>query len=565
MTVTTPWWKESSVYQIWPASYKDSNGDGVGDIKGIISTLDYVKSLGVDVVWLSPMYDSPQDDMGYDISDYEAVYPKYGNMEDMDTLITESHKRGLKLILDLVINHTSDQHAWFKESRSSKTNPKRDWFVWKPPKYDADGNRHPPNNWGSYFSGSAWQYDELTDEYYLHLYFPSQPDLNWENKKTRSAIYDTALKFWFDKGVDGFRIDTAGVYSKDQRFLDAPIVFPESEFQPCHIYHQNGPRIHEFHKEMFDKVTSKYDVMTVGEGWHASKEESLKYVSAKEKELNMMFLFNVVDLGCHIQDKFRFEGFELPDLKKALFDQDDLLKGSDAWGTIFMENHDQPRSISRFGNDTQKYHFKSGKLLALMLSSLSGTLFLYQGQEIGMSNVPREWGIEDFLDLNTINYYNKVKKASNNDPVVMKKLMDNINHVARDNARTPVQWDSSPHAGFTTGTPWMRVNDNYKMVNVESQVKDPNSLFSFWQHCLVTRKEYKDLLIHGSLEILDFDNKKTFTFVKEFAGKKAYVVLNFTAEDLKAEIPENMHLVNCNEAHPQPDVLGPYEGRVYVN
>lgn len=566
MTVTHPWWKDVSVYQIWPASYKDSNGDGVGDIPGIISTLDYIKSLGVDVIWLSPMYDSPQDDMGYDISDYKAIYPKYGTMKDMDSLLEETHKRGMKLILDLVINHTSDLHGWFKESRSSKSNPKRDWYIWKPPRYDSSGVRHPPNNWMSHFSGSAWKYDEPTDEYYLHLFAESQPDLNWENSETREAIYQDALKFWYEKGVDGFRIDTAGMYSKVQSFPDAPVVFPESEFQPAQQFFQNGPRIHEFHKEMYAKVTSKYDVMTVGEGWHSSREEALKYVGSSSKEMNMMFLFNVVDLGSNVQDKFRYEGFDLVDLKKALTEQDDLLKDSDGWGTIFMENHDQARSISRFTNDSPKYRVKSGKLLAMLLSCLSGTLFIYQGQEIGMTNVPREWGIEEYQDLNSINYYNKIKEESHNDPAVLRKLMDNINLLARDNARTPLQWDDSKHSGFTTGTPWMRVNDNYKAINVASQVDDPDSLFSFWQRCLAVRKDYKELLACGSCEILDYDNKQTYSFVKEHDGKKGYVQLNFSETEVPFTklVDGELELVFSNEPNLNEGTLGPYEGRFYV-
>ena len=358
------------MYQIWPASYKDSNGDGVGDIPGIISTLDYIKDLGVDVIWLSPMYESPQDDMGYDISDYEKVYSKYGTLEDLDNLIEQTHKRGMKLILDLVINHTSSEHAWFKESRSSKTNPKRDWYIWKPPVFDKDGNRHPPNNWGSYFSGSTWTYDELTGEYYLHLFASSQPDLNWENVDTRDAIYKSAVEFWLKRGVDGFRIDTAGMYSKVLSFENAPITFPELEFQPCKMFHQHGPRIHEFHKELYDKIISKYDVMTVGEVGHSTREQSLKYVSEEEKEMNMMFLFDVVEVGTDPSDRFRCKDFNLVEFKKAIQSQGEFIEGTDAWSTVFIENHDQPRSISRFGNDSPEFRVQSGKALALLQACL---------------------------------------------------------------------------------------------------------------------------------------------------------------------------------------------------
>ena len=566
MTKDYVWWKDASVYQIWPASYKDSNGDGVGDIPGIISTLDYVQSLGTDVIWLSPMYDSPQDDMGYDISNYEKVYPKYGTLEDMDKLIEGTHKRGMKLILDLVINHTSTEHDWFKQSRSSKTDPKRDWYIWKPARYDAEGNRHPPNNWVSHFSGSAWAYDETTDEYYLHLFAESQPDLNWENEETRKAIYKSALSFWFEKGIDGFRIDTAGMYSKVQSFPDAPIVFPDSEWQPCQKYFQNGPRIHEFHKEMFASVTSKYDAMTVGEVGHSPREESLKYVSAKEKEMNMMFLFDAVEVGSNPADRFIYDGYKLTDFKRAVESQSSFIEGTDAWSTVFYENHDQPRSITRFGNDSNKYRVKSGKLLALLQSTLSGTLYIYQGQEIGMTNLPRSWSIDEYLDINTINYYKEYKAKHGDNKEKMDKLMDNINLLARDHARSPVQWDDSENAGFSTGKPWTKVNDNYKEINVASQVNDPDSLFSFWKESLKVRKEYKDLLIYGSFKILDKENQNTFTYVKEAAGQKAYIVLNFTSESLKFENLDGgkLELVHSNVNVEDESTLSPYEGRFYL-
>ena len=299
-------------------------------------------------------------------------------------------------------------------------NPKRDWYIWKKPKYDADGNRHPPNNWRSYFSGSAWTYDETTGEYYLRLFANGQPDLNWENEECRNAIYDSALKFWYDRGVDGFRIDTAGLYSKVQTYPDAPIEFPDQEFQPCTLYSHNGPRIHEFHQEMFDKVTSKYDVMTVGEVGHSSREDALKYVGASRHEMNMMFLFDLVDVGCDANDTFRYKGWDLKDFKKAIQNQSDFVKGTDAWSTVFIENHDRPRCVTRFGND-KKYHDKSGKLLAMLQTTLTGTLFIYQGQEIGMTNLPRSWSIEEYKDINTINYYNAFKEKYGNDPDFKEK------------------------------------------------------------------------------------------------------------------------------------------------
>lgn len=565
MTVSYKWWKEASIYQIWPASYKDSNGDGFGDLAGITLTLDYLKDLGVDIVWLSPMYKSPQDDMGYDISDYEAVDPMYGTNEDMDNLIEEIHSRGMRIILDLVINHTSAEHQWFKESRSSKSNPKRDWYIWKPAKYDTDGKRHPPNNWACAFSGSAWKYDETTDEYYLHLFAESQPDLNWENPETREAIYDSALRFWLDKGVDGFRIDVAGLYSKDQSFKDAPVLIPDLEWQASWDIALSGPRIHEFHKEMFQKVTSKYDVMTVGEVGHSSQENALKYVSAKEKEMNMMFLFDVVLLGSDPQDQFNFEGFTLSEFKNVVRKMSSFAEGTDAWSTVFIENHDKPRSITRFGNDSPQWRFKSGKMLATLLASLSGTLFIYQGQEIGMTNMPRSWEIEEYLDINTINYWKAIQERSGS-AKNLKKVMDGINLLARDHARTPVQWNDSKNAGFSEGTPWTRVNDNYKDVNVASQVHDDNSLLNYWKKALKVRKAHKDVLIYGDLDILDMENEKVFTYVKKDGKQKAYVVLNFSDESQPFEqlVGGNLELVLCNENSASETELSPYEARVYI-
>lgn len=583
MTVDYTWWKDATIYQVYPATFAkglqgrytgdDKTFDGAcGDIPGIISKLDYLKDF-VDIIWLSPMYDSPQDDMGYDISDYQNVYHRYGTMQDMQNLIDGCHQRGMKIICDLVINHTSSQHEWFKESRSSLDNPKRDWYIWKKPKYDKDGNRCPPNNWLSHFSGSAWEFDETTGEYYLKLFAKTQPDLNWENEETRKAIYDTCLKFWFERGIDGFRIDTAGMYSKDQAFPDAPIVYKDQYYQPSGMYTNNGPRIHEFHKEMFKNVTSHYDAMTVGEVGHCSKEQALKYVSKSENEMNMMFLFDVVDVGSDKGDRFRYNGFDLKDFKKAVQNQCEFIYGTDAWSTVFIENHDQPRCISRFGDS--KYRVKSGKLLCLLQLTLTGTLFIYQGQEIGMTNLPRDWSIEEYKDINTINYYKAFKEKYGNDADYAekeKKLMDVINLVARDHARSPMQWDSSEYGGFSDHEPWTRVNTNYKEINVADQLQDPDSLLNFWKKSLKVRKEYKDLLIYGSFEILDFDNEQLFTYVKTLENAKspkAYVVLNFSTTDVKFEkLVEggSYKLINCNvkESEMVEDRLSPFEGRVYI-
>lgn len=560
------WWKNATIYQIWPASYKDSNGDGLGDINGIIETLDYLKDLGVDIVWLSPHYDSPQDDMGYDISDYNKIYPPYGSMEDMDRLTAEIHKRGMRVILDLVINHTSSEHAWFKESRSSLDNPKRDWYIWRKPRFDAEGNRLPPNNWASCFSGSAWEWDEHTGEYYLRLFASTQPDLNWENEETRNEIYKVALKFWFDKGIDGFRIDTAGLYSKVEGLPDAPIVFPDRKYQPPGDLTNNGPRIHEFHQEMYQKVTGNYDIMTVGEVGNSLREGTLKYVSASRKEMNMIFLFGVVETGVNPADRFLYEGFTLKEFKKQVKEQGAFVEGTDAWLTAFLENHDQPRLVTRFGLTKPEYLFKSAKLLALLQTALTGTLFLYQGQEIAMTNLPRSWDVSEYKDIQTINYWKELEDSGASEEK-KKKVMDAINLVARDHARSPVQWNDSPHAGFTTGTPWTRVNDNYQQINIAKQVGDPNSVHSFWKNALKVRKQYDDLFIYGSAEILDEANEKTFTIVKlsPATKSKAYVVLNFSEDEVKFEklVEGDYKLVNTNVKDPG-EFLGPYEGRVYI-
>lgn len=569
-----PWWKEATVYQIWPHSFKDSNGDGIGDFQGIISKLDYIQNLGTTVIWLSPHYKSPCFDMGYDISDYEDVNENYGTLDDCLEMIEAIHSRGMKIIFDLVINHTSSEHQWFKESRSSKENPKRDWYIWRPPKYDEQGNRHPPNNWGSHFSGSAWSYDELTDEYYLRLFAHEQPDLNWENEETREAIYQSALTFWYERGVDGFRIDTAGLYSKVPGLPDAPVEFPDQEFQPCGPGSLNGPRIHEFHKEMFQKTTSKYDAMTVGEVGHCSKEDTLRYVSASEGEMNMIFIFDPVDIGSNPGDRFRYQGFTLPEFKTAISNQVDFVKGTDAWSAVFIENHDQPRSISRFGNvSTPEFHEKSAKLLAILQTSLTGTLFVYQGQEIGMTNVPRSWDFKEYLDLNTINYLAAYNEKPHK-PAEYEKLLDIINLLARDNSRTPVQWDDSAYGGFTSADgakPWTRVNDNYKEINAANQIKDPHSIYSFWRKMLEFRNSNKSILIHGTMDIKDYENEKLFKFVKTSdEGEKIFVILNFSDENVSLDLNEDevcqgkeVTLLIGNYAKSAQDVLQPYEGRAY--
>jgi alpha-glucosidase len=568
------WWKNSIIYQIYPASFKDSNNDGIGDIPGIISSLDYISSLGVDVIWLCPMYDSPQIDMGYDVADYEKVYEPYGTVEDMEVLIDACHERGLRIILDLVVNHTSDQHKWFQESRSSKTNPKRDWYIWRPAKYDANGKRQPPNNWRSIFGGPAWEWDETTEEYYLHLFCVEQPDVNWENAVTRRAIYESAMEFWLKKGVDGFRVDTVNMYSKQPGLGDAPVLDPKSDTQVAFSQFCNGPRIHEYLREM-NEVLSKYDAMTVGECPNTHTLDGvLRYVSAAEKQLSMVFQFDLVDLGMGKDYKFltTFPGWTLRDLKSAVKSTQDIIKGTDAWTTVFMENHDQGRSVTRFGSDkTPELRVRSAKMLAMMQSSLSGTQFIYQGQEIGMVNAPKEWTIDEYKDIDSSNYYQMTSKITNNDPVELANAMTSLQHLARDHSRLPMQWSADANAGFSPSSsakPWMRPHDNYPELNVELQETDNASVLSFWKQMTRLRKEYADAAVFGDFEILDEPNQSVFTYSKKGQNRTLLVVLNFSDKPQTFERPDtlkgdNWKLLAGNVENPSEE-LQAFEGRVIL-
>ncbi|KAL3418205.1 maltase [Phlyctema vagabunda] len=574
MTVTERiWWKDGVVYQIYPASYKDSNGDGWGDLPGILSKIDYLKDLGIDIVWISPMYDSPQHDMGYDISDYEAVYPPYGTVADIETIVNACHSRGMRLILDLVVNHTSDEHAWFKESRSSKTNPKRDWYIWRPARYAEDGTRMPPNNWLSHFSGSTWEWDEHTQEYYLHLFAVQQPDLNWENPVTRRAIYDSAMEFWLSKGVDGFRVDTVNMYSKGDVLPDAPIVDPSSFEQPAPSLFCNGPRMHEFLREMNTEVLDKYDAVTVGELPNTpDPAHVLRYIGSGDKQLSMVFQFDIVDLGMGKNYKYEAEPWILPDFKEVVSKWQTFITGTDGWTTAFCENHDQGRSVSRYANDSPQWRDASARMLALMMSAMTGTLFVYQGQEIGMINTPKDWPISEYKDIEALNYYKSVGEKTNNDPKALDRVMKGIQVLGRDHARLPMQWDSTPHAGFTTckDGAWMRTHDLYKEINVEKQEKDPKSVLNFWRKMIGMRKQYKDLFIHGNFKGYDMGNEQTFVFGKEFGKDQAIVVLNFTAEEQNFERPKTVNgkyellVSSADGVDGTEENLSGYEGRIYL-
>ncbi|KAJ4355032.1 hypothetical protein N0V95_003303 [Ascochyta clinopodiicola] len=574
------WWKEVTFYQIYPASFRDSNGDGWGDIPGVLEKIEYIATLGVDVVWLSPMFDSPQVDMGYDVSNYEDVYAPYGTVEDVEDLIASCHKHDMKLILDLVVNHTSDQHAWFKESRSSKDNSKRDWYFWQPARYDDQGIRRPPTNYRSYFAGGTWTWDEHTQEYYLHLYDKSQPDLNWENEECRKAIYDSAMRFWLDKGIDGFRIDTVNKYSKVLPFADAPITDPTSFTQSAAENWCNGPRIHEFISEMKTQVLSHYrtydnlPLVTVGElSLCPNPSDVIPYVSARSKELDMVFQFDITHLGQGPPggtSKYDFVPWTLAEMKRIVTKWQTFIDGTDAWTTVFNENHDNGRSISRFANDTPQWRVQSAKMLALWLAAQSGTLFLYQGQEIGMINAPAHWDLQtEYKDVESQNYWAEAVRLEENgtDPGRKERIAHGLRLMARDHARLPFQWDGGANAGFSEGEPWMRVHDEYADINAAAQVADPQSVLNFYKTLLKLRKEHKDVFVYGRFDVLNPHNEETLVYRKRYEEKTAVVVLNFTTEvqGLPDHDAQGMKMLVSSYGKVAGEALQPLEGRVYVN
>lgn len=553
------WWKESVVYQVYPRSFYDSNGDGIGDLRGIIEKLDYIKELGVDVIWLCPVYRSPNDDNGYDISDYYDIMDEFGTMADWKELLAEVHKRGMKLIMDLVVNHTSDEHPWFIESRSSKDNKYRDYYIWRPGK-----NGREPNNWESTFSGSAWEYDEKTGEYYLHLFSKKQPDLNWENPAVRNDIYQM-MTWWLDQGIDGFRMDVINFISKDMRFPDAPN--PEGKkYVPGGQFYVNGPRIHEFLQEMNRKVLSKYDCMTVGEMPGVTVDDAILYTAPERKELNMVFTFEHMDLDSGPGGKWDLRPLQLSRLKKVLAKWQTGLHGR-GWNSLYWNNHDQPRIVSRFGDDG-KYRVESAKMLATVLHMMQGTPYIYQGEEIGMTNV-RFSSIDHYRDIETLNMY-KVKVLEEGQDEV--KVMESIYAKGRDNARTPMQWDDSPNAGFTTGTPWIGVNPNYKEINVKQALADKNSIFYYYQKLIRLRKTYP-IIVYGDFTLLDPENEETFAYIRCYNGEKLLVVSNWTGEEVLFTMPETAEftprellIANYDDAAIPPGrvlVLRPWEALVY--
>ncbi|MDD3204413.1 MAG: alpha-glucosidase [Lachnospiraceae bacterium] len=518
------WWKESVVYQIYPKSFKDSNGDGVGDIQGIISKLDYLKELGVDVLWISPMYASPMDDNGYDISDYRAIYEEYGTMEDFKALLKEAHDRKIKILMDLVVNHTSDEHAWFIESRKSIESPYRDYYIWKNGKQGKE-----PNNWGACFGGSAWEYDKQTDMYYLHCFSKKQPDLNWENPRVRTEVFDM-MNWWCEIGIDGFRMDVISMISKVQTYPDGEV--NGGLYGNSSPFVMNGPRVHEFLQEMNREVLSRYDIMTVGEAAGVTVEEAKKYANEDDSELNMVFQFEHVSIGDGRFGKWTTKRFDLVELKRILSKWQTELKGK-AWNSLYLGNHDQPRSVSRFGDDRPEYREVSAKMLATCIHMMQGTPYIYQGEELGMTNAGFEQ-LTDYRDIETLNIYQELTEAK---LISSEEMMQCIKARSRDNARTPVQWDDGANAGFTTGNPWIAVIDNYKEINAADQVARADSVYHYYQKLIQLRKE-NEIIVYGTYELLNPEDTNTFMYTRTYEKEKLLVLLNFTEKEQLVSIPE---------------------------
>lgn len=511
------WWKESVIYQVYPRSFNDSNGDGIGDLKGIIEKIDYLKWLGVDVIWLSPVYQSPNFDNGYDISDYYTVMDEFGTMEDLMLLIDKLHGQNMKLVMDLVVNHTSDEHEWFVKSRLSKENPYRTYYIWEK---GSDGK--PPNNWGSWFGGPVWEYDKETGEYYLHLFSKKQPDLNWDNPAVRDEIYKM-MSWWLDKGIDGFRMDVINLISKDRR-LPAGKKEQGGSYGDGSPFYVNGPRVHQYLQEMNRRVLSRYDIMTVGETPGVTPEEGIKYVDRDRQELNMIFHFDIVGLDRGLT-KWEKKEWSLTDLKKIIGRWWSVLKKR-GWNSNYLNNHDQPRMVSRFGDDTH-YWKESAKLLATMVHTLPGTPYIYQGEEIGMTNVSFN-SIDDYRDIETLNWYEEMVKED----MPLKRIMIAIHRVSRDNARTPVQWDDSGNAGFTSGVPWIRINDNYKKINVKDELEDNDSILHYYRRLISLRKSKENrALIYGDYTLLMEDSEEIFAYIRELKEDRMLVILNFSSRE----------------------------------
>ncbi|MBD5518797.1 MAG: alpha-glucosidase [Lachnospiraceae bacterium] len=547
------WWKEAVIYQIYPRSFMDSNGDGIGDLQGIISRLDYLKYLGIDVIWLSPVYKSPNDDNGYDISDYQDIMDEFGTMEDFDTLLSAAHERGIKIVMDLVVNHTSDEHKWFVESRKSTDNAYRDYYIWREGK-DA---QTPPNNWGSCFGGSAWQYEEATGMYYLHLFSKKQPDLNWDNPKVRQEVFDM-MTWWCDKGIDGFRMDVISMISKTKEMPDGEVGGLYGDFGP---YCVHGPNVHKYLQEMNEKVLSRYDIMTVGETAGVTAELAKQYAGENTRELNMVFQFEHVESDGKY-GKWTDEKMLLTTLKKILSRwQTDLY--DQAWNSLFWDNHDQPRAVSRFGDDRPQYREMSAKMLATCLHMLQGTPYIYQGEELGMTNYPFT-SPDEFRDIESVNAY---REWCSEGALSHEVFWPCITFKSRDNARTPMQWDDSEQAGFTAGTPWIAVNPNYKEINAKAETDDPDSVFHYYRKLIALRKE-NPVMVYGKYEAMMEDSEELFVYTRTLEQEKLLVVCSFCDHETAFSIPDEFTgascmITNTGNAYTGVEVtLQPYEAFV---
>lgn len=552
MVQHTDWYKNAVIYQIYPRSFCDTNGDGLGDIAGIISKLDYLKELGVNCVWLSPVYDSPQKDNGYDIANYRDIYKPFGTLDDFKRMLDEMHARGIRLIMDLVVNHTSDQHEWFQQALKDKNSPYRDYYYFKKGK---NGGKKAPNNWTGFFGGSVWERVEGTDEYYLHLFTKEQPDLNWENEKVREEVIDV-LRYWLDMGVDGFRCDVITLISKKQDFKSR---FPQVALTGKDAY-VNGPRIHEYLHLLYEKAYADYDCMTVGESVLCGLKDTVKLVKPERKELDMIFNFSHTDVDNYFGVKYLVRKFSLRRFRKRLSKYQYGLANGNGWNSLFIENHDQRRSVGRFGTNDKEYRKESAKMLGTTYFLLSGTPFIYQGQEIGMTNADYK-SIDEYQDVELKNIYAMTEQNFLYKMLIKKHLFE----VARDNPRLPMQWDDSIYAGFSTVEPWLKPNGNKSYINVEESKKDPDSIFHYYQKLIAFRKEHR-AIVDGTYEVIHGRNANVYTYVRENEQEKIIVVASFKDKTLKNPVRneiEGYRLVLSNYKENE-EKLKPFECRVYV-
>ncbi|KAB7667634.1 alpha,alpha-phosphotrehalase [Bacillus sp. B1-b2] len=553
------WWQKAVVYQIYPKSFQDTTGNGVGDIQGIIQRLDYLNELGVDVIWLTPIYASPQKDNGYDISDYYSIHPEYGDMDDFDQLLNVAHSKGIKVIMDIVVNHTSTEHEWFKQAASSKDNPYRDYYIWKDGKEDGSE----PTNWQSKFGGNAWKYEENSDQYYLHLFDVTQADLNWENERLRQEIYQM-MKFWFEKGVDGFRLDVINLISKDQSFSDDDGSQAPGDGRK---FYTDGPRVHEFIHEMNKHVFSKYNSLTVGEMSSTTLDHCIKYTNPERNELNMTFNFHHLKVDYPNGEKWELAPMDFLELKKILSNWQVGMHEGSGWNALFWCNHDQPRVVSRYGND-EKYRKESAKMLATTIHMMQGTPYIYQGEEFGMTD-PKFTSIDQYRDVESLNMYQILKEKGKSE----EEVLEILSRKSRDNSRTPVQWNKDKHAGFTAGTPWIDIAQNYEEINAESALKDKDSIFYHYQKLIKLRKHY-NIMTDGDYQLLAPDHVEIFAYVRSLEKEKLLVINNFYDVETSFSVSNYLELAGAESTmllsnYPDSPTLmesislRPYESIVY--